>query len=84
MITIKVKKMRGDDLVHECSKLSDYTVSNGKHTKVTNNYTGESFVTPNREVGFGLWCAIKKQAKQIGIIIIPIILIGMCVYLNGG
>ncbi len=83
MITLKVKKMRGDDLVHECSKLDDYTVSFNKHAKITNIHTGQALITPNREVGFGLWCAIKKQAKQIGIIIIPIILI-MCVYLNGG
>ncbi len=86
MITIKVKRFDGKDLKHEWSKLNDYTVSSngGDHYKVTDIHTGESFTGVNRTIGFGLYCAIKKQAKAIGIIIVPILLIGMCVYLNGG
>jgi hypothetical protein len=85
MITIKVKRFDGKDLKHECNKLNDYTVSSngGDHYKVTNIHTGESFTGVNRECGFGLYHAIKKQAKAIGIIIIPIILIGTII-VNGG
>ena len=86
MPTIQVKRFDGKDLKHECGKLPDYTVSSngGDHYKVTNIHTGESFTGVNRTTGHGLYCAIKKQAKAIGIIIIPILLIGTIIFVNGG